>query len=100
MGCEIFINDFALLGENALNAFSGMPIDDAVLAQAQAMQPGQFISERSDIANRKSKDGGFEFAAGFRRKAALILADLICDEDFSRQGWRQGGISIYRHAVF
>jgi len=86
MGCKIFVNDFALLGEDALDTFFGMPIDDTVLAYAQPMQPSQFISECSGIANRKSKDGGFEFAPGFRCKAALILAHLICDEDFSRQG--------------
>jgi hypothetical protein len=79
MGGEIFVNDFALLGEKAFDALFGMPIDDTVLAYPEAMQPGQFISECSGIANRKSKDCGFEFAPGFRCKAALILAHLICD---------------------
>ncbi len=79
MGCEIFVNDFALLGENALDAFFGMPIDHTVLAYPQAMQPGQFLSECSGIANRKSKDGGFEFAPGLWCQAALIVAHLICD---------------------
>lgn len=100
MGGEVFVNDFALLGENTLDPFFGMPIDDTVLAYAQAMQPSQFISECSGIASRKSKDRCFEFAPGFRCKAALIRAHLICDEDFSRQGWKQGGTSICRHAVF
>jgi len=79
MGREVFVNDFALLGEKTFDALFGMPIDDTVLAYTQAMQPGQFISECSGIANRKSKDGGFEFAPGFLCKAALILAHLICD---------------------
>jgi hypothetical protein len=83
-----------------VNAFLAMPIDDTVLAYAQAMQPVQFIGECPGVANRKSEDGGFEFAPGFRRKATLILAHLICDEDFSRQGWKQNGTSICRHAVF
>ena len=100
MGGQIFVNDFALLGENALDTFIAMPIDDTVLAHAQAMQPVQFIGECPGVANRKSKDGGFEFAPGLRCKAALIFAHLICDEDFSRQGWKQNGTSICRHAVF
>ena len=41
MGGQIFVNDFALLGENALDPFIAMPIDDTVLAHAQAMQPVQ-----------------------------------------------------------
>ena len=100
MGGKIFVNDFALLGENALDPLPAMPIDDTVLAYAQAMQPVQFIGECPGVTNRKSKDGGFEFAPWFRRKAALIFAHLICDEDFSRQGWKQNGTSICRHAVF
>ena len=100
MGGQIFVNDFALLGENALDALPAMPIDDTVLAYAQAMQPVQFVGECPGVTNRKSKDGGFEFAPSFWRKAALILSHLIRDEDFSRQGWRQNGTSICRHAVF
>ena len=100
MGGQIFVNNFALLGENAFDALPGMPIDDTVLAYTQAMQPFQFIGECPAVTNRKSKDSGFEFAPWFRRKAALIFAHLICDEDFSRQGWKQNGTSICRHAVF
>ena len=83
MGGQIFVNDFALLGENALDALPAMPVDDTVLAYAQAMQPVQFIGECPGVTNRKSKDGGSEFALRFRRKAALILAHLICDEDLA-----------------